>query len=171
MPRKSASDPIASAPQAPARSAASTRDANDQRRRTAESTGRAEGPRNAGVGSGGHAVVGRLADTVAEFCNGPAVASSDAAASEHTPTNANSATAASGHAANANGSAATSGRDPATGNGSPARWNILFRPFAEFFTRGNLHVRGYAGNDKLDRCAQVTLLRDAYAALGRRWSR
>jgi len=41
----------------------------------------------------------------------------------------------------------------------------------EFFTRGNFHVRGYAGNDKADHCAQVTLLRDAYAALGRRWKR
>lgn len=41
----------------------------------------------------------------------------------------------------------------------------------EFFTRENFHVRGYAGNDKADHCAQVTLLRDAYAALGRRWKR
>jgi hypothetical protein len=39
----------------------------------------------------------------------------------------------------------------------------------EYFTRGDFHVRGYAGNDKADHCAQVTLLRDAYAALGRRW--
>jgi hypothetical protein len=41
----------------------------------------------------------------------------------------------------------------------------------EYFTRGDFHVRGYAGNDKADHCAQVTLLRDAYAALGRRWKR
>jgi hypothetical protein len=39
----------------------------------------------------------------------------------------------------------------------------------EYFTQGDFHVRGYAGNDKADHCAQVTLLRDAYAALGRRW--
>jgi hypothetical protein len=39
----------------------------------------------------------------------------------------------------------------------------------EYFSRGQFHVRGYAGNDKADHCAQVTLLRDAYAALGRRW--
>ena len=41
----------------------------------------------------------------------------------------------------------------------------------EYFTQGEFHVRGYAGNDKADHCAQVTLLRDAYAALGRRWKR
>jgi hypothetical protein len=41
----------------------------------------------------------------------------------------------------------------------------------EYFTRGDFHVRGYAGNDKADHCAQVTLLRDAYAALARRWKR
>jgi hypothetical protein len=41
----------------------------------------------------------------------------------------------------------------------------------EFFTRNDFHVRGYAGNDKADHCAQVALLRDAYAALGRRWGR
>jgi hypothetical protein len=40
----------------------------------------------------------------------------------------------------------------------------------EYFSRGDFHVRGYAGNDKADHCAQVTLLRDAYAAIGRRWS-
>jgi hypothetical protein len=39
----------------------------------------------------------------------------------------------------------------------------------EFFTRKDFHVRGYAGNDKADHCAQVTLLRDAFDALGRRW--
>ena len=39
----------------------------------------------------------------------------------------------------------------------------------EYFTRGDFHVRGYAGNDKADHCAQVTLLRDGYAALARRW--
>lgn len=41
----------------------------------------------------------------------------------------------------------------------------------EYFTRGDFHVRGYAGNDKPDHCAQLALLRDAYAALGRRWRR
>jgi hypothetical protein len=41
----------------------------------------------------------------------------------------------------------------------------------EYFSRGDFHVRGYAGNDKADHCAQVTLLRDAYAAVGRRWAR
>ncbi len=40
----------------------------------------------------------------------------------------------------------------------------------EYFSRGDLHVRGYAGNDKADHCAQLALLRDVYAALGRRWS-
>lgn len=41
----------------------------------------------------------------------------------------------------------------------------------EYFSRGDLHVRGYAGNDKADHCAQLALLRDVYAALGRRWAR
>jgi len=41
----------------------------------------------------------------------------------------------------------------------------------EYFSRGDFHVRGYAGNDKADHCAQLALLRDAYAALGRRWRR
>ena len=41
----------------------------------------------------------------------------------------------------------------------------------EFFTQKDFHVRGYAGNDKADHCAQVALLRDAFAALGRRWGR
>ncbi len=40
----------------------------------------------------------------------------------------------------------------------------------EYFSRGNFHVRGYAGNDKADHCALVATLRSAYAALGRRWS-
>jgi hypothetical protein len=40
----------------------------------------------------------------------------------------------------------------------------------EYFSRGDFHVRGYAGNDKADHCAQLALLRDAYAALGRRWA-
>jgi hypothetical protein len=40
----------------------------------------------------------------------------------------------------------------------------------EYFSKGDFHVRGYAGNDKADHCAQVTLLRDAYAAVGRRWT-
>jgi hypothetical protein len=41
----------------------------------------------------------------------------------------------------------------------------------EFFTQKDFHVRGYAGNDKADHCAQVALLRDAFVALGRRWAR
>jgi hypothetical protein len=41
----------------------------------------------------------------------------------------------------------------------------------EYFSHGDFHVRGYAGNDKPDHCAQVTLLRDAYAAIGRRWKK
>jgi len=40
----------------------------------------------------------------------------------------------------------------------------------EYFTRGDFHVRGYAGNDKADHCAQLATLRDVYAYLGRRWS-
>lgn len=40
----------------------------------------------------------------------------------------------------------------------------------EYFTRGDFHVRGYAGNDKADHCAQLGVLRDVYATLGRRWS-
>jgi hypothetical protein len=41
----------------------------------------------------------------------------------------------------------------------------------EYFTRGDFHVRGYTGNDKPDHCAQLVLLREVYAALGRRWRR
>jgi len=40
----------------------------------------------------------------------------------------------------------------------------------EYFSRGNFHVRGYAGNDKADHCALVATLRSAYTALGKRWS-
>jgi hypothetical protein len=39
----------------------------------------------------------------------------------------------------------------------------------EYFSRGDLQVRGYAGNDKADHCAQLVVLRDAFAALGKRW--
>lgn len=39
----------------------------------------------------------------------------------------------------------------------------------EYFSRGDFHVRGYAGNDKADHCAQLALLRDVFTALGRRW--
>jgi len=39
----------------------------------------------------------------------------------------------------------------------------------ELFSRGDLHVRGYAGNDKADHCAQLALLRDVYRTLGERW--
>jgi hypothetical protein len=41
----------------------------------------------------------------------------------------------------------------------------------EYFSRGNLNVRGYAGNDKADHCAQIAILRDVYRALGQRWAR
>jgi hypothetical protein len=41
----------------------------------------------------------------------------------------------------------------------------------EYFARGDFNVRGYAGNDKADHCAQLAVLRDVYRALGRRWSR
>ena len=40
----------------------------------------------------------------------------------------------------------------------------------EFFSRGDLYVRGYAGNGKPDHCAQLALLRDVYALLARRWA-
>jgi hypothetical protein len=40
----------------------------------------------------------------------------------------------------------------------------------EYFTRGNFHVRGYAGNGKSDHCAQIATLRDVYATLGRRFA-
>ena len=50
------------------------------------------------------------------------------------------------------------------------RRDALGLELVEYFTRGNLHVRGYAGNDKADHCAQLGVLRDVYAALGRRWS-
>jgi hypothetical protein len=50
------------------------------------------------------------------------------------------------------------------------RQDALGLELVEYFTSGNLHVRGYAGNDKPDHCAQLGVLRDVYAALGRRWS-
>lgn len=39
----------------------------------------------------------------------------------------------------------------------------------EFFSEGDFHVRGYAGNDRADHCAQLAVLRDAFVALGMRW--
>jgi hypothetical protein len=39
----------------------------------------------------------------------------------------------------------------------------------EFFSQGDFQVRGYAGNDKADHCAQLAVLRDAFVALGTRW--
>ncbi len=39
----------------------------------------------------------------------------------------------------------------------------------EFYRQGDFHVRGYAGNNKADHCAQIAVLRDAFAALGTRW--
>jgi hypothetical protein len=50
------------------------------------------------------------------------------------------------------------------------RNDALGLELVEYFTRGNFHVRGYAGNDKADHCAQLGVLRDAFAALGRRWA-
>ncbi len=53
---------------------------------------------------------------------------------------------------------------------SVRRKDALGLELVEYFTRGGFHVRGYAGNDKPDHCAQLGVLRDVYAALGRRWS-
>jgi hypothetical protein len=39
----------------------------------------------------------------------------------------------------------------------------------EYFRQGDFQVRGYAGNDKADHCAQLAVLRDAFVALGTRW--
>lgn len=39
----------------------------------------------------------------------------------------------------------------------------------EFFKQGEFQVRGYAGNDRADHCAQLAVLRDAFVALGSRW--
>jgi hypothetical protein len=39
----------------------------------------------------------------------------------------------------------------------------------EFFSDGDFQVRGYAGNDRADHCAQLAVLRDAFVALGMRW--
>lgn len=40
----------------------------------------------------------------------------------------------------------------------------------ELFSKGNAHIRGYAGNDKADHCAQLFLLRDAFSALSNHWA-
>jgi len=50
------------------------------------------------------------------------------------------------------------------------RADALGLELVESFSRGSFYVRGYAGNDKADHCAQLAVLREAYAALGRRWS-
>ena len=39
----------------------------------------------------------------------------------------------------------------------------------EFYKVGDFQVRGYAGNDKADHCAQLAVLRDAFTGLGARW--
>jgi hypothetical protein len=39
----------------------------------------------------------------------------------------------------------------------------------EFYRNGEFQVRGYAGNDRADHCAQLAVLRDAFVALGTRW--
>lgn len=49
------------------------------------------------------------------------------------------------------------------------RSDALGLELVEYFTRGNFHVRGYAGNDKADHCAQLGVLRDVFAAVGRHW--
>jgi hypothetical protein len=51
------------------------------------------------------------------------------------------------------------------------RSDAFGQELVEYFTRGEFHVRGHAGNDKADHCAELAVLRDAYAALGRRWAR
>jgi hypothetical protein len=50
------------------------------------------------------------------------------------------------------------------------RSDALGLELVELFDRGEVHVRGYAGNDKADHCAQLALLKDAYSAVGRRWT-
>jgi hypothetical protein len=40
----------------------------------------------------------------------------------------------------------------------------------DFFSSGNLNVRGYAGNDKPDHCAQLFLLRSLFVALHRHFN-
>jgi hypothetical protein len=49
------------------------------------------------------------------------------------------------------------------------RADALGLELVEYFNRGNFNVRGYAGNDKADHCAQLGTLRDVFAALGRYW--
>jgi hypothetical protein len=49
------------------------------------------------------------------------------------------------------------------------RQDPLGLELVESFSRGNLYVRGYAGNDKADHCAQLAVLRDVFAALRRHW--
>jgi hypothetical protein len=51
------------------------------------------------------------------------------------------------------------------------RSDALGLELVESFTQGDFHVRGYAGNDKPDHCAQLGLLRDVYRVLGERWAR
>jgi hypothetical protein len=41
----------------------------------------------------------------------------------------------------------------------------------DFFSSGHLHVRGYAGNDKADHCAQLLLMRSLFVALHRYFDR
>ena len=51
------------------------------------------------------------------------------------------------------------------------RNDALGLELVEAFDRGNFFVRGYAGNDKADHCAQLGTLRDVLGALGRRFRR
>lgn len=50
------------------------------------------------------------------------------------------------------------------------RQDALGLELVEAFSRGNLYVRGYAGNDKADHCAQLGALRDVYSALAKHWA-
>lgn len=56
------------------------------------------------------------------------------------------------------------GKPQAVRRGDP--WGL---ELVEYFSRGDFQVRGYAGNDKADHCAQLVVLRDAFATLGKRW--
>jgi hypothetical protein len=51
------------------------------------------------------------------------------------------------------------------------RKDALGLELVEAFDRGAFFVRGYAGNDKADHCAQLGTLRDVFTALGRRFRR
>jgi hypothetical protein len=52
-----------------------------------------------------------------------------------------------------------------------SRGDAMGLELVEYFSQQGFHVRGYAGNDKPDHCAQLALLRDVFVALGQRWNR